>query len=56
MTVILMTNEKTYIGVNADTKPTSPPAGSKFYETDTQDIYVYNGSAWVVYKGSGGLL
>jgi hypothetical protein len=35
-----------YIGLSADTKPTAPPVGSLFFETDTLSTYVYDGAAW----------
>jgi hypothetical protein len=39
---------KNYIGTSADSKPTDStvPLGSKFLETDTKDVYIYDGSAW----------
>ena len=38
-----------YIGTSADTKPTTAiPAGSTFYETNTGDLYQYDGSAWAI--------
>lgn len=48
MTVVLSTRRSEYVGLAADTKPTTGvPAGSTFYETDTGATYVYAGSAWV---------
>lgn len=39
---------KKYIGLSTETKPTiDVPVGSEFYETDTGDLYVFSGSAWV---------
>lgn len=35
-----------YYGLSGDTKPTDAPAGSKYHETDTGDVYTYSGSAW----------
>ena len=46
MTVVLIASIQRFIGVASDTKPTSPPAGSTFRETDTLDLYVFDGSAW----------
>lgn len=49
MTVVLVTQTKHYVGVAADTKPTTGvPAGSRFFETDTGDAYVYGGASWTV--------
>ena len=48
MTVVLVDSIQSWIGVAADTKPTAPPAGSVFYETDTGITSVYNGTAWRV--------
>jgi len=49
-----------YYGLSTDIKPTPsyPPGagnrvGSLFFETDTLDIYTYNGSAWILYKTNG---
>ncbi len=37
-----------YIGLSSDTKPTSVPVGSEFFETDTGDTYItYNGTNWI---------
>ena len=50
MTVKLMTTISTYIGASTDTKPTSVPIGSTFYEYDTRVDYItYDGTNWVVY-------
>jgi hypothetical protein len=35
-----------YYGLSGDTKPTDAPAGSKYHESDTGDVYTYSGSAW----------
>ena len=55
MTVVKITVIQNWQGASGDVKPTSPPAGSFFYENDTYDKYIYNGSAWGGYKGTGGL-
>ena len=35
-------------GLSSDTKPvTDIPAGTKFLETDTQLLYVFNGTSWI---------
>ncbi len=48
MAVVLIQSIKPYIGLSGDVKPTppTPSAGSTFYETDTAQTYVYDGSAW----------
>ncbi len=48
MTVNLVTTIHRYIGLHADVKPTDAPAGSTFYETDTEDTYVWDLSSWTV--------
>lgn len=45
MTVKQIAAIETHIGLSSDTKPSSPPVGSTFFETDTGDTYVFN-SAW----------
>jgi len=51
MAVVLERAATRYIGVAADTKPSSPPAGSRFFESDTRAMYIYTGSAWVQARG-----
>jgi len=47
MTVRLAQEVKYYVGTSADTKPTSDGgANSRFYETDTNDRYIFDGSSW----------
>jgi len=48
MTVVLTTAIQTFLGLSTDSKPSAPPAGSTFYETDTGASYLYGGSAWVL--------
>jgi len=36
-----------WIGLSTDTKPTSPRAGSTFYETNTGYSFKWNGYAWL---------
>lgn len=49
---------KTYYGLSSDSKPTAlVPEGSKFFETDTGQLYTYSGDAWfkpVVDNPAGG--
>ena len=52
MTVVLTDTIDRYVGLAADTKPTSPRAGSEFYETDSGGTYIYSGSAWAL-KAAG---
>lgn len=47
MAVKLLGNFVRYIGLSTDPKPTiGVPPGSTFYETNTKDIYIYDGTAW----------
>ena len=49
MTVILERAIKRFTGISTDTKPTSVPAGSYFWEYDTNDVYkTYDGTNWLV--------
>jgi hypothetical protein len=48
MAVILVTTTESYIGESTDTKPSDPPAGSTFYETDTGSTYIFTGTAWIL--------
>jgi len=48
------TGTYTALGLSTDTKPTTYQSGSTFYETDTGNVYIYNGSAWSVKSGAGG--
>ncbi len=42
-----------YIGLAADSKPTSVPVGSTFFEYDTKALYItYDGTNWSI-KGQG---
>lgn len=35
-----------YIGVSTDIKPVGVDPGSTFYESDTTNTYIYDGSNW----------
>lgn len=48
MAVSLVTTTKKFTGSSTDTKPTNVQYGSKFFEYDTGNYYVYTGS-WVIY-------
>ena len=48
VTVALIASIDRYLGLSSDTKPSAPAVGSTFYETDSGETYVYNGSAWTV--------
>ncbi len=37
-----------YSGLSTDSKPTSKPAGSTFRETDTGEMFAYDGTSWNV--------
>ena len=57
MTVVKISGIHVYVGASGDSKPTTGvAAGSLFRETDTYDVYIYTGSAWVKYQGFGGAL
>lgn len=53
--MILYNNNKTFNGSSNDVKPTSPIAqvGDKFYETDTQKFYEFDGLSWSEMGGGG---
>ena len=47
MAVNLIDRPEQYIGLSGDAKPdTDISVGSTFFETDTSNVYVYNGTAW----------
>ena len=53
MALQLVTNIKNFIGEHADfaTLPTTDiPIDSTFYETDTYNTYIFNGTNWVIRK------
>ncbi|MBK5239852.1 hypothetical protein [Clostridium sp.] len=37
-----------YIGLSTDIKPLIYKAGSTFYETDTTNGYIYDGTTWIL--------
>jgi hypothetical protein len=50
MAATLIVNPQEYIGTNAERiamSTTGVKAGATFFETDTKNIYIYSGSAWV---------
>ena len=48
MAVLLETTIKRFTGLSTDSKPTSVPAGSYFWEYDTNDLYkTYDGTNWL---------
>lgn len=47
MTVSLVTTIQRWIGLSTDTKPTSAPEGSTFFETNTGQGWVWDESNWV---------
>lgn len=50
MTVKLMKEIQTFVGLSTDTKPTSVPIGSTFYEYNTRSYYItYDGTNWIIY-------
>ena len=49
MSVNLIDRPEEYIGLSSDTKPTSNiTVGSTFFETDTSNVYIFNGTAWSI--------
>jgi len=49
MTVLLETTIKRFTGLSTDTKPTSVPAGSYFWEYDTNTVFkTYDGTNWLI--------
>lgn len=52
MAVKLITTINRYTGLAADSKPTSVPVGSTFFEYDTGVEYItYDGTNWAVHNG-----
>ena len=47
MAALLVTSIKTFVGLSTDTKPTDVPAGSRFFETDTQSGFIFDGRVYV---------
>jgi len=47
MTIKFVTRVQKWTGLDSDTKPTSPPVGSTFHETNTGQDWIYDGSNWV---------
>lgn len=47
MSVKLVTGCQKWIGLSTDTKPTPDMVGSTFYETNTGEGFLWNGSEWV---------
>lgn len=43
--------KKEFLGLSTDSKSTTCAAGSKFTETDTGNIYIYDGSSWTTFGG-----
>jgi hypothetical protein len=51
MSVIRETSITRFVGLSTDSKPTSVPSGSYFWESDTNILYkTYDGTAWVPYS------
>ena len=47
MAVKLVTGHQKWIGLSTDTKPIDGPVGSEFYELNTGQGFIWNGSIWV---------
>ena len=41
-------NVREYLGLSTDVKPTDCDPGSTFLETDTKDVYIYDGITWLM--------
>ena len=41
-------------GVSGDTKPTTLPTGSTFLETNTDDLYIWDGDSWNIVASNTG--
>lgn len=41
-----------YVGASTDTKPTDCPVGSTAYETDTKELYIFDGASWTIKDGT----
>ena len=46
MVAVLIGRIQEFVGISTDTKPTAPPVGSTFRETDTGLTAIYDGAAW----------
>lgn len=55
MTVVKIGSSQTFVGLSSDAKPTAPPAGSIFLETDSGCTYIYDGAAWQLRPGVGAM-
>ena len=42
----------TFTCVSGDTKPTNVPAETRAIETNTDDVYRFNGTSWVLYSAN----
>jgi len=51
---IVWTSGTSMSGLSGDTKPTTVPANTKFFETDTNLSFNFNGSTWDQLGGGGG--
>ena len=47
MAVSRVATIKRWTGLSTDTKPTTPPIGSTFFESNTGFLWIYNGYAWL---------
>ena len=47
MAVKLVTSIQKWIGLSTDTKPTPDKIGSTFFETNTGQEFIWNGSNWI---------
>ncbi|MBI4637688.1 MAG: hypothetical protein HY727_15225 [Candidatus Rokubacteria bacterium] len=52
MAVVLIPRAQRYLALAADAKPAAALAGSKLLETDTGEVYVFDGAAWTRLSGA----
>lgn len=46
MAVRLITGSDRYMGLSGDPKPAGARTGSKFLETDTREVYLFDSATW----------
>ena len=51
--VVPVTGRTIYSGLSTDTKPVTAVASSEFFETDTKELYSYDGANWLLLRSYG---
>ena len=46
MAVVRVDKTPVFMGLSTDTKPVGVPVGSKFLETNTGNVFIFDGSDW----------